>query len=431
MQFRSFSSYLIEETKEVVFTFGRFNPPTIGHEKLINKVASLAKGNNYRIYASHSHDAKKNPLDHPTKTKFMRKMFPKHGRNIIMDHDVKNALNALTKLYDQGFTKVIMVVGSDRVMEFSALTTKYNGVKARHGFYNFEDGINVVSAGERDPDADDVSGMSASKMRAAAADNDFATFSKGLPSSFKDGQELFDTLRKAMGIKEASEYHKHIQLEPISEEREAFVKGELFAIGDEVIIKESGEIATISALGANYVIVETTSGKYRKWLDAVERIDEKMKLPQDPDIKDREGSQPKKFFSGMAKSTKAKRDAEFQKRAKMKDDDPRAYKQDIPGDASAETKPSRYTKKFKDMFGEESISEGNTETALRKKAEQTGISYGILKKVFDRGVAAWKIGHRPGTTPAQWGMARVNSFATGGKTQKTTDADLWKQHKGQ
>jgi len=430
MKFKSFSTYITEEVKSVVFTFGRFNPPTSGHEKLISKVAGIATGNNYRIYSSQSNDPKKNPLDYNTKIKFMRKMFPKHGRNIILDKNIKNALDVLSSLYDQGFTKVTMVVGSDRVNEFSALLNKYNGVKARHGFYNFEDGIKIESAGERDPDSDDVSGMSASKMRAAAAANDYATFSKGLPSGFKDGQEFFDTLRKAMGIKEESEYHKHIQLEPISEKREAFVKGELFDVGDEVIIKESGEIANIVMLGSNYVIVESSSGKYRKWLDAVEKLDEKIKLPQDPDIKDREGSQPKKFFSGMKKSTKTKRDAEFQKRAKMSDSDPRAYKQDIPGD-KVETKPSKFTKKFKDMFGEEKIEEGNIESALRKKSEQTGISYGILKKVFDRGVAAWKIGHRPGATPAQWGLARVNSFATGGKTQKTSDADLWKQHKGQ
>jgi nicotinamide mononucleotide adenylyltransferase len=145
--FKSFSDYLVEETKEVVFTFGRFNPPTVGHEKLIAKVASVAKGNNYRVYASQSSDPKKNPLDYATKIKVMRKMFPKHGRNIILDKNVKNALEVLVQLYDQGFTKVTMVVGSDRVNEFTALTNKYNGQKLRHGFYNFEDGVNVVSAG--------------------------------------------------------------------------------------------------------------------------------------------------------------------------------------------------------------------------------------------------------------------------------------------
>lgn len=389
MRFKSFSTFLTEETKEVVFTFGRFNPPTSGHEKLINKVVSLAKGNNYRIYASQSNDPKKNPLDYETKIKFMRKMFPKHGRNIILDKNVKNALDILTQLYDQGFTRVTMVVGSDRVNEFDALTNKYNGVKARHGFYNFENGIKIVSAGERDPDAEDVSGMSASKMRAAAADNDFASFAKGLPSGFKDGQAFFDTLRKAMGIKEESEYHNHIQLDPISEEREAYVKGELYNIGDSVIIKESGEVCSVIMLGANYIIVESNNGsKLRKWLTAVEKIDE---------VKD---------YSKMSAKEKAKYD-------KPRHDAPE----------------SKYTKKFRDMFGEESLKEADVKKALKDKSEKTGISYSILKQVFDRGYGAWKTSHRPGTNSTQWGLARVNSFATGGKTRTTADADLWKKHK--
>jgi hypothetical protein len=137
----------------------------------------------------------------------------------------------------------------------------------------------------------------------------------------------------------------------------------------------------------------------------------------------------------LSKSTLAKRKAQFKKQADMDDDDPDAYKP-APGDARAKTKPSKYTKKFKQMFGEEydsdveQIDESNPEASLKKKAEQTGISYGILKQVFDRGVAAWKSSHRPGTTPVQWGLARVNSFATGGKTRTTADADLWKKHKG-
>lgn len=427
--FKSFSDYIVEETKEVVFTFGRFNPPTTGHEKLLAKVASIASGNNYRVYASQSSDPKKNPLDYTTKIKTMRKMFPKHGRNIILDKNVKNALEVLTQLYDQGFTKVTMVVGSDRVNEFSALANKYNGAKLRHGFYNFEGGVNVVSAGERDPDAEGVEGMSASKMRQAAVDNDFTSFSKGLPTSFKGGKDLFNTIRKGMGIKEAADYQRHIQLETVSEEREAYVKGDLFAVGDSVIITESDEVGNVSVLGANYVIVETSDGKkLRKWLSSIEKIDEKTrKVIQDPDIEDREGSQTKRFFTGLKKSTKIDRDREFQKRKDLDDDDPAGYKP-IPGDAKSKTKPSQHTKKFKDMFGEEEDfgeAKSSIETTLRKKAKQSGMPYGILKQVFDRGLAAWKVGHRPGATPAQWGMARVNAFATKGeKTWGKYDSDL-------
>jgi len=143
----------------------------------------------------------------------------------------------------------------------------------------------------------------------------------------------------------------------------------------------------------------------------------------------------------LSKSTLAKRKSQFKKQAEMGDDDPKAYKP-APGDARSKTKPSKYTKKYKEMFGESDdftyldlledteINEAKAEAALKKKAEETGISYPILKQVFDRGMAAWKSGHRPGTTPHQWGLARVNSFATGGKTRTTADADLWAKHTG-
>lgn len=189
------------------------------------------------------------------------------------------------------------------------------------------------------------------------------------------------------------------------------------------------------------------------------------------------------YHTGLAKSTADKRKAQFKKQAKMDDDNPAAYKP-APGDKRSETKPSQHTNKFKQMFGEstnrekafltrphlllkqdgsvkldkrfkmfkkqaeldemtfdvenldqlaesvEFIFESNPKKAIQNKAEKTGISYGILKKVFDRGVAAWRTGHRPGTTPTQWGLARINSFATGGKTRTTADKDLWAQHKG-
>ena len=272
--FKTFGEYLTEASTGVVFTFGRFNPPTVGHEKLLDVVAKSAKGGDeYRVYSSQTQDKKKNPLDYNSKIKYMRKMFPRHARSIVSDKSIKTAIDVLVKLYDDGFTKVSMVVGSDRVNEFDALANKYNGVKARHGFYNFEGGINIISAGERDPDSEGVSGMSASKMRAAAEANDFETFKKGLPTSFKDDQKLFNSVRSGMGLKESYTYRKHIQLESVSESREEYVAGILFAVGDTVVIKESDEVGTVSHLGTNYVILKTTDGKsLRKWIDNVEKI---------------------------------------------------------------------------------------------------------------------------------------------------------------
>jgi hypothetical protein len=346
---KNFSQYLIEEEREVYFTFGRMNPPTIGHGKVMDTLASKSGKSDYKVYLSQVSNPKKDPLSYTDKIKHVRKMFPKHARQVIMDKDVKNVFDVAAKLYDQGYTKVNMVVGADRIREFEVLLNKYNGKKARHGFYNFKS-INVISAGERDPDATGVEGMSASKQRANASANDFVTFSQGVPKSMsnKDARKLFNDVRKGMGLKEETQFKNHIELSPVSETREQYVQGELYAVGDTVVVKESEELVSVSVLGANYVIVERQDGtRLRKWLDAVELVER-----QDPDIKDREGTQPARYHAGLKKSTKAKRDAHFKKHGKKADDDASAYKP-APGDKSAKTKPSKYTKQFKDMFGED------------------------------------------------------------------------------
>ena len=200
MEMKSFSQYITEDSNAVVFTFGRFNPPTIGHEKLFEKVQKQSRGAVYRIYASQSQDKKKNPLKFKEKIKFMRKMFPKHSRNIMSNKSMRTTFNVVQHLYDEGFTKVTMVVGEDRVLEFDKLLNKYNGVKGRHGFYQFEGGVNVVSAGVRDADAEGARGMSASKMRAAAVAGDLKTFSAGIPEVKGASQiDLYNAVRKGMG----------------------------------------------------------------------------------------------------------------------------------------------------------------------------------------------------------------------------------------
>lgn len=274
LRVKSFTEYVTEATKEVTFAWGRFNPPTIGHEKLLEATAKVARGGAYRIYATQTADPKKNPLDYTSKVKFMRKMFPRHARAIVLDAQIKTLFDLLTKLYEEGYNKVNLIAGSDRVPEYQALTAKYNGVKGRHGFYNFEGGVNIISAGERDPDADGATGMSASKLRAAAADNDFQLFSKGMPSSFKETKQLFNDVRKGMGLKESHDFRSHLQLRSVSETREAYVAGDLFEKGDEVIVKESNEKGTVVMLGSNYVLVEFADGnKSRKWIDSVKKVE--------------------------------------------------------------------------------------------------------------------------------------------------------------
>ena len=345
------------EGKSIVITFGRFNPPTIGHLKLIEKIASVAQGGEYRIYASHStKNPQKNPLAYETKIAFMKDMFPKHADNIVVS-DAKDAIQALVSLHEQGYTDVKFVAGgSDRVDEYTVRLNKYNGTMS-NSLYNFNS-LEIISAGERDPDAEGVSGMSASKMRKAAADGDRESFQLGLPQGY-NGDKLYTAVRKGMLIERAK------------------------------------------------------------------RLSEKL---------------TRVYGGKLSKSTKAKRSAQFNKQAKMSDDNPAAYKP-APGDARAKTKPSKH-KSILAHAGEEGTDElvrnykkdtpgqlneisAAAEKNLKKKAEKSGIPYGILKQVYNRGMAAWKTGHRPGAGQQQWAHARVNSFTRKAKgTWGGADKDL-------
>ena len=272
----SFKQYLHEESSVAYFTFGRMNPPTIGHEKLLDSLARKAGRNDYFVYLSQVSDAKKNPLDYNSKVKHVRKMFPKHARRVMVDKKVRTAFDAASSIYSKGYHNLVMVVGDDRVREFKTILEKYNGVKGNHGFYNFKS-IDVVSAGSRDPDSEGVEGMSASKMRAFASDNDFTSFAQGLPKAMnnRDAKKLFNDVRTGMGLKEEKEFKRHVELESVSEVREQFVNGELFDLGDTVVVKENDEIGTITYLGSNYVIVQLSEDRsVRKWLDAIEKLEE-------------------------------------------------------------------------------------------------------------------------------------------------------------
>ena len=188
------------KNKPVVFAFGRFNPPTTGHAKLVDVLNRLAKkvGGDAMVFTSHSNDKKKNPLNHKQKVNYLRKFFGKKVK--VPDVSARTVFEIANALYSQGYRSIYMVAGSDRIREFDALLKKYNGTKARHGFYKFDE-IQIVSAGERDPDAEDVSGMSASKMRAAAEQGDFNTFKQGVANKqFAD--KLYKDVRKGMGINE-------------------------------------------------------------------------------------------------------------------------------------------------------------------------------------------------------------------------------------
>ena len=601
-----------------VFSFGRMNPPTIGHEKLVAKINAVAKQNNAmpHLYLSQSYDSKKNPLPYATKIALAKKAF---GSMVVKSRS-KTLMQVAKELEDMGHTKLIMVAGSDRVAEFKTLLNKYNGKD-----YTF-DSIEVVSAGERDPDAEGAAGMSASKMRAAAAAGDEKEFKSGLPKKLqssaskvyqavRDGMKIAEEMeielgedlmfeavlsvaarrKRAMSFKKAkskimrgrkiaakkmaspeklklrsrkkaievirkkvagakgTDYKNLSPSEKMSIDKKVEKKKGLIAkiakkqfqgvkkaekerlakvrqgpakeSVNEAVAPEvkKGDTITVSKSERQYkmggivdpktklpsesdkMVVQkiTKSSKGRKahltyqdskkrggyaiYLDdmpdfmsvTVESVNEEFENlfeREDKDIGDKKGSQPAKYHSGLAKSTKQKRDAQFRKAAEKDSDDASAYPDKHAGDSDAKTKTSTHTKRYHQMFGkentvkhdqrfkryrvnmvkpveldekgfieevdymlddvlnemfEEVLVEKSLE-GLKKKAEKSGISYGILKKVYDRGMAAWRTGHRPGAGQEQWAYARVNSFITKGKgTWGKADADLAAKVRGE
>ena len=262
-------------------TFGRFNPPTIGHQRLIDRVAREAKssGGEYRIYPSRTEDAKKNPLDAGTKIKFMKLSYPEHANAIVDNGEMRTIFDVLTALDQDGYSEVNLVVGGDRVSEFNSLASKYNG-----DLYTFEN-IKVTSAGGRDPDAEGVEGMSASKMRKAAIEDDSDTFSKGVSKelSKKDKEALYLTLRQSMNVKESFDdfaeasydlYEIAPKLDPQGL-REAYFENDLFAVGTFVENVNTGIISKVVSRGSNYVIsIDESDNIFRSWLkDLIEKND--------------------------------------------------------------------------------------------------------------------------------------------------------------
>ena len=255
---KRFSLFIEETTKTFTFAFGRFNPPTIGHLKLLDKVASIAAGGDYAIYASQTNDPKKNPLAYNAKIRYMKAMFPKHKSQIISDTDIKSALDVLKKVYesDKSYTQVNFVCGADRIKDFAFLK-KYNGTRDESGkmAYNFPDGIKIVSAGERDPDSDDiVSAMSASRLRAAASEGNFKEFELGMPKGFTLTHELFNDIRKGMNLKPITNFREHIKLPSTSNIREQYIANKILSVDSKATNVKTNEVITVKERKTNYII---------------------------------------------------------------------------------------------------------------------------------------------------------------------------------
>ena len=250
-------------SRKVVFAFGRFQPPTTGHELLVDKVkrvASIQKADHV-IFASRTHDKKSNPLPVDRKVYYLNRMFPK--TNFVAANDEVRTFIEAAKMLSSKYKNLVMIAGSDRIPEYKKILEKYNG-----DVFHF-DTVEVVSAGERDPDADSASGMSGTKMRLAAVDSDYKKFKTGLPRSLTDldGRRLMNEIRQGMGIEIVKEQVKF----ETNDIREKYHSGEIFNIGENVTDGQS--IFEIIDRGSNYITVVNESGTTsKKWLDAVQPI---------------------------------------------------------------------------------------------------------------------------------------------------------------
>lgn len=267
----------------LTIAFGRFNPPTAGHEKLLDKVAASSDDGDYIIVPSRSEDKKKNPLNPDEKVGVMRQAYPDHAARIVNDAANRTIFDVLRKAHNDGYANVRVVGGGDRVKEYEKLVNKYNG-----STYQF-DTIEVVNAGDRDPDADGVEGMSASKMRKAAKDNDFRAFKKGMPKRMTNDQVMaaFTLTQERMGITPsepavAEEWEVAPRLDPQGL-REAYIQEQVFNVGDVVIHDSTGMEAEVVRKCTNYLICVTEDDKmFKAWTHDVSlfEIVERVSLPE-------------------------------------------------------------------------------------------------------------------------------------------------------
>ena len=299
-----------EDTLTIVF--GRFNPPTVGHEKLLQAAEKAAIGGELKIYPSRTNDPKKNPIDPDMKISYMKKMFPDYEEQIINDPEMVSIFNVLVTAAEDGYRNINIVVGADRQAEFENLANKYNGE-----LYDFKE-IRVISAGVRDADAEGVEGMSASKMRKAVQDDDFDAFRRGMPKKLNnaDTQALFDAVRTGMGTKKKKKNVTEVwQIAPRIDQRglrENYVKGLIYRIGDIVESLNTGLIGKIIRRGTNHLICVTEEDyMFKSWIrDVMEytekRMERRMRVPGKPNTLDGTGGYRKNAQASVSGQKKIK-----------------------------------------------------------------------------------------------------------------------------
>ena len=265
---KSFSRYEKshpDTCRGVVLTWGRFNPPTIGHEAMFNEAARIANHYGFvlRIVPTHSHDNEKNPLLYEKKVEYIRTLFPRYA-SYVVETEARVIMDVMRELREE-FTELVFVVGSDRVEPF----TQFMKSVAEELDFSF---WKIQSAGHRDPDAEGTEGMSASLMREYVTKGDFTQFKTGLPSSTDSevARSLFEDVRRGLGIREK---YVPVALERTAE-REAFYAGQAVSEGDAVVIEKTGAKGTVCFIGANYVMVESEGKKTRHWAKDIKRAND-------------------------------------------------------------------------------------------------------------------------------------------------------------
>jgi nicotinic acid mononucleotide adenylyltransferase len=227
--------------KHVEFAFGRFNPPTVGHKKLIDTVVDASDGGDFYIFTSQSQDPDKNPLDYQTKVNFLKKLFADIQDKIVYDVSIKNVLQAADKLKANGFTDATFVCGSDRVPEFTKLLNTWNGMDKTPRFGV----LNIISSGEREDGMEGVGGVSASMAREFVKNNDFESFKGTVPNNPQLAKELFDAVKQGMATSKKKIKECIIQLiNEILNENESDVKQAVKKTNDALLAQRQIELSS-------------------------------------------------------------------------------------------------------------------------------------------------------------------------------------------
>lgn len=256
----------VEGDKIITIVLGRFNPPTNGHRKVFDKAKQVAAGGEMRVYPSRAQNRTTDPLNPPQKIKYMRKMFPDLKKKIVNDRSLKTIFDVLANIYEDGFKKVNIIVGADRVSEFERLANQYNNSE----LYSFEE-IKIISAGPRDPDsADDLTSMSSAKLRKAAVEDDFPTFRAGVPRTLPppEVENLYHAVQNALeGKNKITEMWRIAPKLDYENLRENYYQEKVFKVGDLIENLNTGLIGRITRRGPNYIICVTEDNiMFKSWL---------------------------------------------------------------------------------------------------------------------------------------------------------------------